>query len=411
MATDVLVSPTIATPPLINEFVSQRNDQKPLYFYQHPAKSSNGKHPEIDDLPSLIGPHDRWPRTIDDAYHRWKGVYTEENASTILAHEPIELHNGWLVWRLDQMSNNHWPKNIIEAYERSRGPYTIENIEIIIDQESIELFNGWLVWKKMTNPIERGIVANVHDVIRPFAHKIGYGKVYHDNTEFVMNDGSTLIPDLCLISWVRWRKQIQHVGRNQRPTFMGGPELVVEARSPSNTRKEDREKREKYFANNVKFVWDVDEVRRKIWVYQASAPNAPIEYGIGDEITCELLPGWRRKVADIFAKDEIPLEAIAGEIMEESREEGIAIGEERGIAIGEERGIAIGEERGIAIGEERGIRQNILDMLPMFAQVRFGQALSSNDLQRLQTLDLATLQTLQATVATTATVDDWLSQI
>ena len=99
-------------------------------------------------------------------------------------------------------------------------------------------------------------------------------------------------------------------------------------------------------------------------------------------------------MTDLFSK-QISIEAVAGEIMEESREEGIAIG----------------EERGIAIGEEQGARTMLLNTLPMLLQFRFGQALPNHALQRLQALDLTTLQTLQAFIATSSDMDAWIAQI
>ncbi|MEM7536774.1 MAG: Uma2 family endonuclease [Chloroflexota bacterium] len=389
-------------------------------LYKKVTKSPNGVHPHTIDY--LYGPYPNWPRTHAEATRRSKGPYTLENVAPLLANEPIELYNGWPIWQVENVDNHHWPKNILEAYDRPRGPYTLENIETIISEESMEILHGWLVWKPMTNALERTILANTDKTMSMFAIHIGFGVVYPDNTEYLMSNGDVLIPDASLISWERKRANMQPHGTNDRPVFKGGPELVIEARSPSNTRKEEREKRTKYFANGVEVVWDVDEKRQKIWVYHDFAPTTPTEYGIDDTITCEFLPGWRRRVADLF-EEELSMEVAAGEIIEESRDEGIAIGEERGIAIGKEEGrtegIAIGKEEGrtegIAIGKEEGrtegIRQNILVTLPLLTQACFGEPLSDDVVQSLQSLDVETLQSLQASVATSGSLDAWLAQI
>ncbi|MEM7536441.1 MAG: Uma2 family endonuclease [Chloroflexota bacterium] len=387
--------------PQKNIEVGQTN----LNLYKKATKLPNGVYPYDYDIDYLYGPSKQWPRTVDEAERRWKGPYTSENAATILAHEPIQLHHGWLVWQIDKVDgrvdNLPWPKNLLEAYDRPYGPYTLDNIDIILSEESMELFHGWLVWKHMTHGIERGIVGNITNTVSPFAIHIGFGTMYPDQTECVMSNGDVLIPDACLISWQRRDEILQPHGPNDRPLFKGGPELVIEARSPSNTRKEEREKREKYFANGTQVVWDVDEETQRIWVYHANAPIRPTEYRMGDEITCEFLPGWRRNLTDLFSK-QISIDAVAGEIMEESCEKGIAIGKEEGIAIGKEEGIATGEERARTI---------LLDMLPMVLQFRFGQALPDHALQRLQALDLATLETLQASIATSPDMDAWIAQI
>ncbi|MEM7538851.1 MAG: hypothetical protein AAF639_42225, partial [Chloroflexota bacterium] len=131
------------TKPHVLEPATPKKERKRLPFYQLPNPSPNGQYRQDVDLTALYGPNDRWPRTIAEANKRWPGIYTAKNAATLLAHEPIELHNGWPVWQVNKIKSNRWPKNIVEAYERPHGPYTIENIETIIEDESIELFHGW----------------------------------------------------------------------------------------------------------------------------------------------------------------------------------------------------------------------------------------------------------------------------
>jgi len=181
---------------------------------------------------------------------------------------------------------------------------------------------------------------------------------------------------------------------------------VIEGRSPSNTRAGDRRKRALYFANGTQIVWDLDDTQQKIWIYHADSPDVPTEYSIGDEITCELLPNWKRKLTDIFA-EETSAKVIAGEVAEEwhneGREEGIAIGKEEG----REEGIAIGKEE----GREEGLRDMMLSMLPMITRLRFGQELSADIQQKLMQLDLVKLQALQASVETSASLEEWLTQI
>jgi hypothetical protein len=114
----------------------------------------------------------------------------------------------------------------------------------------------------------------------------------------------------------------------------GGPELVIEARSPSNRRSQERRKRQAYFDNGVQIVLDVDADNRMIWVYHAATPHRPIRYGIEDTLNCEpLLPGWRRDLADIFA-EQASAEAVAGEVAVAWRAEGVEIGRAEGVEIG-----------------------------------------------------------------------------
>lgn len=229
---------------------------------------------------------------------------------------------------------NPWPRDIIEAYRRDRGPYTVNNANKLLEEEAVELYNGWLVWQVMTNPIERRIVANLQAMLDLSARRIGFGQAMPDQLECLFSNGDVVKPDASLISWQRLANNRVPTGPNDRELLAGGPELVIEARSPSNRRAQERRKRHFYFANGVQIVLDVDAENQIIWVYHANAPDQPLRFGIADELQCEpLLPGWRRALADIFA-EEASAEAVAGEVAEAWRAEGVEIGRAEGVELG-----------------------------------------------------------------------------
>lgn len=229
---------------------------------------------------------------------------------------------------------NHWPRDIIEAYARDRGPYTVNNANTILEEEAVELYNGWLVWQEMTNPTERRVVANLQAMLDLSARRLGFGQAMPDQLECLFSNGDVVKPDASLISWQRLATNRVPTGPNDRELIAGGPELVIEARSPSNRRAQERRKRQFYFANGVQIVLDVDADNQFIWVYHAGAPDQPLRFGIEDELHCEpLLPGWRRELADIFA-EEASAEAVAGEVAVAWRAEGMVIGRAEGVAIG-----------------------------------------------------------------------------
>lgn len=241
--------------------------------------------------------------------------------------------NGKLHTRIEERLD-HWPRDILEAYERGRGPYTVDNANTILEEEAVELYNGWLVWQEMTNPIERRVVANLQTMLDLSARKAGFGQAMPDQLECLLSNGDVVKPDASLLSWQRLEHSLVLTGPNQRPLLQGGPQLVIEVRSPSNWRAQERRKRQLYFANRVQIVWDVDEANQVIWVYRAEKPEQPTRYAIGDEITCEpLLPGWRRAITDIFA-EQASAEAVAGEVAVAWRTEGVEIGRAEGVEIG-----------------------------------------------------------------------------
>jgi len=246
---------------------------------------------------------------------------------------PIVETNGKLSLRAEERPD-HWPRDILEAYGRGRGHYTVDNANTILEEEPVELYNGWLVWQEMTNPIERRVVANLQAMLDIPARKADFGQAMPDQLECLLSNGDVIKPDASLLSWQRLEHSLVPTGPNQRPLLRGCPELVIEVRSPSNWRAQERRKRQLYFTNQTQIVWDVDEANQEIWVYRAESPGESKHYQMGDEITCEsFLPGWRRAIAHIFA-EEASAEAVAGEVAVAWRAEGVEIGRAEGVEIG-----------------------------------------------------------------------------
>lgn len=296
-----------------------------------------------------------------------------------------------------RVTNGHlpaeWLDDPLEAMARPHGPYTLDNADEYLDQEPVELYNGWLVWQEMTDIRERTVIGTLHSMLDLSARKLGFGQAVPDQAECLLRDGHIIKPDASLISWQRLQSASAPQGPNDRILLLVCPELVIESRSPSNRRRQEAFKRAQYFTNGTEVVWDVDEANSVIYVYRPSAPTKPVRYGLDDELTCHLLPGWRRQVADIFA-EVVSAEAVAGEVATAWRAEGV------------EQGIEIGEARGIEIGEARGIRQGLLAALELGLELKFGAA----GLQWLPMLNkvqgVERLQALYVGIKTAQTLDE-----
>ncbi len=288
---------------------------------------------------------------------------------------------------LSQDQPGHWPRDILEAYARYPGPYTLENAETLLEEESVELYNGWLVWQEMTDAIERRGVSTLQAMLDLSARKQNFGQALPDQLECLLSDGSVVKPNASVISWRRMQEHVRPYGPRQRPTLVGGPELVIEVRSPSNRRAQERFKRQLYFANGVQMVWDVDPVRQIIWVYRAETPETPQAYGVEDTLDClPLLPGWQRRVADIFA-EQASAEAVAGEVAQ--------------------AWIAAGRAEGVAEGAATALRE----LLPLLVRMRFGATLPEAVPHRLASCSLAQLHTLQLAVETCPDLEAWLATL
>ena len=231
--------------------------------------------------------------------------------------------NGFTV----QLDTSDWLHDPLEAMARDLGPYTVVDMEMYLDNDyAVELYNGWVVWRPMTDTDERIVVSTIQGMLDISARKAGFGQAMPDKTECRLDEGNDIMPDAALVSWQRLEEDVMLHGPNQRSLLIKCPELIVEARSPSNWRKQERLKRDMYFAHGTLIVWDVDEKNKRISVYRAENPATPTVYGLDDIIDCEpLLPGWKRRVADIFDK-QASAEAVIGEVAEEIRQEGVQEG-------------------------------------------------------------------------------------
>ncbi len=283
-----------------------------------------------------------------------------------------------------EFDRSRWPRDIVEAYRRHRGIYTIENADTILEEEPIELYNGWLVWKTLTDFEERRVAGIIQEILSLAARTVRFGQAYPDMVECEMSSGDLIKPDICLVSDARASRILKITGRNKRQILLGGPELAIELRSPSNTRKEEREKRQQYFDNGTLVVWDVDPERHKIWVWKAENPAQSQLFQKDDVITCpEILPGWQRTVSDFFAKN-LSAEAIVGEAAQTWRAESRAEGRTE--------------------GENLALQK----MLMLQAQARFGAELPADLETQLSQYDTAQLLVLVVSISTSPTLDDWL---
>lgn len=218
---------------------------------------------------------------------------------------------------------SRWPLDYEAAYRRIPGPYTAVNTWVLLDEEPLELFNGWLVWQPMTDAEERRIAGVIQEILSLAARWVGFGQAYPDQLECVMTNGDVYKPDVCLISKQRFDSRVKPVAEGlEHKILRGSPEFVVEIRSPSNRRTQERRKRKIYFENGAEVIWDVDPVKHKIWDYEVENPEVSREFTGQDEIKCErFLPNWKRKISDFFEKD-LTAEQIAGAAVEVWRNEG-----------------------------------------------------------------------------------------
>jgi Uma2 family endonuclease len=76
------------------------------------------------------------------------------------------------------------------------------------------------------------------------------------------------------------------------------PDLVVEVRSPGQSRPKLRDKIKEYLFNGVRVVWVADPEDRTVTIYRQ--PDEGRELGESARLTDDVLPGFACRVGDIF---------------------------------------------------------------------------------------------------------------
>lgn len=134
-------------------------------------------------------------------------------------------------------------------------------------QERVELFKGWVLKIAAPSSRHQEIVSRLNVILWNAVHKKGC-KVYvapfdvrlplppHKITSDKID--TVVQPDLCVVC---------DLSKIKRQGCLGAPELVVEILSPSNAKREMRDKYELYEAAGVLEYWMVNPVQRVVWVY------------------------------------------------------------------------------------------------------------------------------------------------
>ncbi len=104
------------------------------------------------------------------------------------------------------------------------------------------------------------------------------------------------LPDVCFISWNRLP------GGEIKERILGvAPDLAIEILSESNTRAEMDRKLRDYFLAGVRLVWLINPKTQTAEVYTSPTDKRRINKN-GSLDGGEVLPGFRLKLADLFAK-------------------------------------------------------------------------------------------------------------
>jgi Uma2 family endonuclease len=157
-----------------------------------------------------------------------------------------------------------------------------------IDGSKEELVKGEVVTMPAPTFKHGEVQGNVYFAIKSFAKSTRLGRVVVESgvpTERDEDEGDTVRgPD------------VSYYSKERLPL---GQDLCVEVLSPSNTKRELREKIKEYFAAGVRMVWIVEPEDRSVTVMTQPGQGQAI-YEPGELLGGEVLPGFSCPISELF---------------------------------------------------------------------------------------------------------------
>jgi Uma2 family endonuclease len=137
-----------------------------------------------------------------------------------------------------------------------------------------------------------------HIRIGVFAQERRLGRVYTSDTCFILAHGQPAVIVMPDVAFVRADRLPPADQRDRYAPFP--PDLAVEVRSPSQSRREIEEKIALYLEARVPMLWYCQPKPRTVTVYRPD--RDPLVVGEEGELDGEdVLPDFRLRVADLFA--------------------------------------------------------------------------------------------------------------
>jgi Uma2 family endonuclease len=154
----------------------------------------------------------------------------------------------------------------------------------------LELIDGEIV-EKLPSFSPSRIAMLIGHFLLNFAHNLGY--VTGADGGYVMSERDVFNPDVGYIS----KERLPVLPEREVPV---PPDLAVEVKSPTDTKRALRLKVERYLAAGTRLVWLVFPEERVVEVYRPSEDVHSV--GIDGVLDGgDVLPGFTLKVRDIFA--------------------------------------------------------------------------------------------------------------
>lgn len=142
-----------------------------------------------------------------------------------------------------------------------------------------------------------GVVANLQDLLSPYARKHGLGRVFGDGVGYQSNMLPRTVrnPNLSFLQ----AKRLPAEGLGLRGFLKLAPDLAVEVLSPSEGEPDLMEKIDDYLSAGTSLLWVIHPERRAVMTLSLDAPVRVLRR---DDIldARKVIPGFQCKVAELF---------------------------------------------------------------------------------------------------------------
>ena len=173
--------------------------------------------------------------------------------------------------------------------------YTAEEFEYLPLKERYELIRGEL-YRMPNNSSEHGMrTANLHSMVGNFVLLNRLGRCFAAETRFTIETepDTVLAPDFSFVANGR-------VSEYPETGYLRlTPDLILETRSPSETRRGYADKISHWLSAGAKVVWALDPKAKTLTIHRKG--QNPVVLAEADTLTCEeLLPGFSLPLSLVF---------------------------------------------------------------------------------------------------------------
>lgn len=168
---------------------------------------------------------------------------------------------------------------------KKQGEYTIEDYYALPRECRVELIDGYIYNMSAPDNIHQSIAFEMGYYLKDYIKRKN-GKcmtfIAPADVQLDMDDKTMVEPDLYVVC---------NRDKILKKALYGAPDFVAEVLSPSNTRKEQALKYQKYKAAGVREYWVVDPDRKKVTVHGFEHGKEPVIRTFQDKIPVNIFDG------------------------------------------------------------------------------------------------------------------------